>query len=158
MIESIGKRIAYLRQENGWTQQSLGDRLAMSRVAISHIEMDLSIPSERTITLMAGVFKLSPTDLVEGTTYPRAKAERLPDLTTIYTELEAGFLLFQNDIKWLDQLKDTATHKKFSQEVLAKWLQFLENWEHRNLNNHESQILLNMHQILREIIKQERFI
>lgn len=85
MIESIGKRIAYLRQENGWTQQSLGDRLAMSRVAISHIEMDLSIPSERTITLMAGVFKLSPTDLVEGTTYPRAKAERLPELTTIYT-------------------------------------------------------------------------
>jgi len=40
MNESIRKRIARLHQGNGWTQQSLADRVAMSRVAISHIEMD----------------------------------------------------------------------------------------------------------------------
>ena len=151
MSESIGKRIAYLREKNGWTQQSLGDRLATSRVAISHIEMDLSIPSERTITLMAGVFKINPTDLVEGTTYPRAKAERLPELTAIYTELESGFLLFQNDIEWLDRVKDSAKHRSFVQEVSAKWLQFLEKWEHRYSDNHEAQILLNIHRILKEV-------
>ena len=95
MLESIGKRLAFLRQKNGWTQQSLADRLAMSRVAISHIEMDLIIPSERSITLMAGVFKISPTELVEGTTYPRAKAERLPELTAIFTEIELYFALLK---------------------------------------------------------------
>ena len=57
MVETIGKRIAYLRQKNNWTQQSLANRLAMSRVAISHIEMDLTIPSERSITLMAGIIQ-----------------------------------------------------------------------------------------------------
>jgi len=151
MSESIGKRIAFLRQKNGWTQQSLGDRLAMSRVAISHIEMDLSIPSERTITLMAGVFKIHPTDLVEGTTYPKAKAERLPELTAIYTELESGFLLFQNDLEWLDQIMDSAMHQKFIQEVKAKWYQFLEKWEHRYSDDHESQILLIIHRKLKEL-------
>ncbi len=151
MIESIGKRIAYLRQKNGWTQQSLGDRLATSRVAISHIEMDLSIPSERTITLMAGVFKINPTDLVEGTTYPRAKAERLPELTAIYTELESGFLLFQNDLEWLEQLMDKAMYQKFAQDVKAKWYPFLEKWEHRYSDAHESQILLIIHQKLKEL-------
>jgi len=95
MLESIGKRLAFLRQKNGWTQQSLADRLAMSRVAISHIEMDLIIPSERSITLMAGVFKISPIELVEGTTYPRAKAERLPEWTTIFTEIELYFALLK---------------------------------------------------------------
>jgi transcriptional regulator with XRE-family HTH domain len=65
MVETIGKRIASLRQKNSWTQATLANRLAMSRVAISHIEMDLTIPSERSITMMAGLFKLSPLDLVE---------------------------------------------------------------------------------------------
>src|SRR4030042_3189843 len=104
MVDSIGKRIAFLRQKYGWTQQRLADRLAMSRVAISHIEMDLTIPSERSITLMAGIFKLSPIQLVEGTSYPRAKAERLPDLTTIYTDLEMSFALLKNDLDWLGRL------------------------------------------------------
>ena len=99
MVDSIGKRIAFLRQKNGWTQQSLADRLAMSRVAISHIEMDLTIPSERSITLMAGVFKLSPIELADGTTYPVAKMERLPEVTTTYTELEMNYTLLKNDIK-----------------------------------------------------------
>ena len=95
MLESIGKRLAFLRQKNGWTQQRLADRLAMSRVAISHMEMDLTIPSERSVTLMAGVFKISPAELVEGTTYPRAKAERLPEWTTIFTEIELYFALLK---------------------------------------------------------------
>ena len=106
MIETIGKRIAFLRQKYGWTQQSLADRLAMSRVAISHIEMDLTIPSERSITLMAELFKWSPIGLVEGTTYPKAKAERLPEVTNLYTELELQYALLLNDSEWLHQMDD----------------------------------------------------
>ena len=151
MVESIGKRIVYLRQKNSWTQQSLADRLAMSRVAISHIEMDLTIPSERSITLMAGVFKLSPTELVEGTTYPRAKAERLPELTTIYTEIELNFVLLKNDLEWLDRLDDNAVKRVCLHDVLEKWYPQLEEWNFRYIDEKETSILSQMRQILIEL-------
>lgn len=86
--EQIGKRIARLRSEGDWTQQSLSARLGISRVAISHIEMDSTVPGERTITLLAGIFKVSPHDLVYGTTYPKAKSDRLPNVACRYTEIE----------------------------------------------------------------------
>ena len=49
-------------------------------------------------------------------------------------------------------------HRIFVQEVLTKWLQFLEKWEHRYSDNHESQILLNIHRILKELINRSSFI
>src|SRR4030067_878005 len=149
MVESIGKRLASLRQKNGLTQQSLADRLAMSRVAVSHIEMDLTIPSERSITLMAGVFKLSPTDLVQGTSYPRAKAERLPVLTTIYTALELNLALLTNDIEWLERLDDTPIKQKCIQEVLDKWYPILEKWNNETIADTDSKIYSKMSQILK---------
>ena len=54
--ETLGERIGRLRSQLGWTQQELADRLAISRVAVSHLEMGISVPSERTIVLLAGVF------------------------------------------------------------------------------------------------------
>ena len=124
--ESIGKRIASLRQAHGWTQQSLAGRLAMSRVAISHIEMDLSIPSERTITLLAGLFKLSPYELVDGTTYPLAKAERLPEVACCYTKLELEVLLMENDLAWLGRLAGTPHYRATAAGVLKAWT---ERWQ-----------------------------
>jgi transcriptional regulator with XRE-family HTH domain len=149
MAESIGNRIAYLRQKNGWTQQSLADRLAMSRVAVSHIEMDLTIPSERSVTLMAGVFKLSPVELVEGTTYPRAKAERLPVMTNIYTDLEMDLALLKNDLEWVNRLNDSDLVLTNAQLILKKWFPILENWSSLSNDEHEKKILLEMHGILR---------
>ncbi|OGO64092.1 MAG: hypothetical protein A2029_17065, partial [Chloroflexi bacterium RBG_19FT_COMBO_47_9] len=146
---SIGKRLASLRQKNGLTQQSLADRLAMSRVAVSHIEIDLTIPSERSITLMAGVFKLSPTDLVQGTSYPRAKAERLPVLTTIYTALELNLALLTNDIEWLERLDDTPIKQKGIQGVLGKWYPILEKWNNETIADTDSKIYSKMSQILK---------
>lgn len=151
MLESIGKRLAFLRQKNGWTQQSLADRLAMSRVAVSHIEMDLIIPSERSITLMAGVFKISPTELVEGTTYPRAKAERLPELTAIFTEIELYFALLKNDTEWIDRLDVPDMKLNTIRVVLSKWFLLLENWENKITDEHEKTILLSMRQLLNDL-------
>lgn len=149
MLESIGKRIALLRQKNGWTQQSFADRMAMSRVAISHIEMDLSLPSERSITLMAGAFKLSPTELVEGTSYPKAKAERLPGLTTIYTDLEMNFALFHNDLEWLDQITEPGTRTKLAWKVLHRWRKWIEERANLIVDEHELEILDEMRHKLR---------
>lgn len=149
MAESIGKRIARLRQEHGWTQQSLATRIAISRVAISHIEMDLTIPGERTITLLAGLFKLSPHTLVDGTTYPQAKAERLPLVVCCYTEIELDLVLMKNDLAWLDCLKDNPELRTVLQrlqfDIIEKWSTKLSNWLDEYIDGQE-----------REIIAQER--
>lgn len=141
MSESIGKRIAYLRQKHGWTQQSLADRLAMSRVAISHIEMDLSIPSERSITLMAGLFKLTPIELIQDTTYPRAKAERLPEVTNFYTELEYQLALVGNDVEWIHRLENSVRNRQFFIEVIEKWRIRLDEWDIQVFDERERMVI-----------------
>lgn len=126
--EPIGKRIARLRAERGWTQQALSQRLAISRVAVSHMEMDLTIPSERTITLLAGVFKVKPHELVEGTTYPLAKAEKLPLTTCSFTSLELDLSLLENDLKWLERLEGTAGWANYVDQVKEHWQPRLARW------------------------------
>lgn len=84
----LGRRIAALRAERGWTQNDLAARAAISRVALSHIEAGMSVPGERTVVLLAGLLHVEPHELVDGTTYPVAKAERLPPSAPRYTELE----------------------------------------------------------------------
>jgi transcriptional regulator with XRE-family HTH domain len=86
--EALGLRIAKHRGEMGWTQAELAQRVGISRVALSHIEAGISSPGERTVTLLAGVFKVEPHELVAGTDYPAAKAERLPVVAARYTEVE----------------------------------------------------------------------
>jgi transcriptional regulator with XRE-family HTH domain len=85
--ESFGRRVGKLRAELGWTQAQLAARVAVSRVALSHIESDLTVPSERTVALLAGVFGCEPLELVAGTKYPAAKAERLPPIVARHTEV-----------------------------------------------------------------------
>ena len=128
-IETIGKRIARLRSEHGWTQEALAAQIAVSRVAISHIEMDLSVPGERTITLLAGIFKFSPHELVEGTTYPVAKSDRLPDIACCYSPLELDIALLENDLTWLTRLESGENSQVFREENIHKWELRLNRWE-----------------------------
>jgi transcriptional regulator with XRE-family HTH domain len=88
MSEALGHRIAKHRTQLGWTQAELAERVGISRVALSHIEAAISNPGERTVALLAGVFKVEPHELVTGTDYPPAKAERLPVVAARYTEVE----------------------------------------------------------------------
>ena len=87
-VERLGQRIAEVRRKHGMTQQQLADRLAISRVAVSHVESSLSVPSERTVTLIAGLFKVEPWELVRDTDYPLARAERLPAVVARHTQAE----------------------------------------------------------------------
>ncbi len=98
MGSSLGRRIASQRGSLGWTQAELAERLGASRVAVSHMEAGLSTPSERTVALLAGVFKLEPFELVADTDYPMAKAERLPVVACRYTEVELQLALFERDM------------------------------------------------------------
>ena len=97
-MESLGRRIAKLRAELGWTQQELADRVAVSRVALSHLETGLSTPGERTVALLAGVFGLEAHELVDGTTYPPGKAHRLPLVVNRHTEVELQVRLLDRDL------------------------------------------------------------
>ncbi len=104
MGEHLGRRIAKLRAELGWTQQELAARLAISRTAVSHLEGGVTDPGERTVTLLAGLFKLEPHELVAGTAYPPAKAERLPTVATRHTEVELQLALLDRDLAWHHRL------------------------------------------------------
>ena len=125
-LEPIGQRIARLRTARGWTQQNLAERLAISRVAVSHIEMALSTPSERTITLLAGLFKTPPHELVAGTTYPAAKGEKLPHVVCCFTSLEMELALFENDLTWVERLAHTPECRALAGEIFSRWSPRLE--------------------------------
>ena len=139
--QTIGQRLARLRSEHGWTQQALADRLAISRVAISQIEMDLTLPSERTITLLAGIFKLSPPELVEGTFYPPAKAERLPEITCWYTRLELELELMENDLEWLKRLAGSPKYSALANETWQKWGKHLEERQRDSVDEKERALI-----------------
>jgi len=115
-VEGLGRRIAGYRQKMGFTQQDLAERLAISRVAVSHLESGISAPGERTVALLAGVFKVAPHDLVAGTAYPPAKAERLPLVVACHTEVELQLALLDNDLLWLEHAPDS-----YAVELLTSW-------------------------------------
>jgi len=98
---SLGKRIASLRNDRGWTQQTLADRLGISRVAVSHLESGTNTPGERTVALLAGLFRMEPLDLVAGTSYPPAKSDRLPVVVNRWTEAEHRLAMLERDLAWL---------------------------------------------------------
>jgi transcriptional regulator with XRE-family HTH domain len=116
--ESLGRRIAEHRAKLGWTQQELADRLAVSRVAVSHLEAAMSAPGERTVALLAGLFKVEPHELVAGTGYPIAKAERLPVVVARYTEVENQLALLDNDLRWIES---SPVPRSEAVEVLTRW-------------------------------------
>jgi transcriptional regulator with XRE-family HTH domain len=113
---SLGQRIAALRGERGWTQQQLADRLGISRVAVSHLETDINTPGERTVALLAGLFRLEPHDLVAGTSYPVAKADRLPLVVARWTEVEHQLALLDRDLRWLEGAEPSVAER-----VVAEW-------------------------------------
>jgi len=126
-FDQLGRRIARLRAQRDWTQQVLADRLAMSRVAVSLLEMDRALPSERTVTLLAGLFKLEPLELVEGTYYPEVKAERLPAVACRHTEMELQLALLRADLTWLGRLQGHADWPRLAREVRQRWQETLES-------------------------------
>ena len=108
MHESLGDRIAKHRTELGWTQAELAGRVGISRVALSHIESNISTPGERTVALLAGVFKVEPHELVADTDYPAAKAERLPLVAARYTEVEHQLALLDARLAAITDARERA--------------------------------------------------
>jgi len=134
--ESLGRRLAAFRAKLGLTQQELADRLAVSRTAVSHLEAGMTVPGERTVVLLAGLFKVEPHELVAGTTYPIAKAERLPAVAARYTEVEMLLLLLDNDLAWLER-----TGEIDGRRVLDEWEARLLDLDRTALDLRERELL-----------------
>ena len=145
--ESLGRRIADGRAKLGWTQQQLANRIGISRVALSHIESGVSTPGERTVALLAGVFKLEPYELVAGTSYPQAKVDRLPLVAARYTEAEMQVRLLERDLRGWEQvgLGDTATTTTlppaYVGDELRGWLLRMEALAAATDDQHERSVL-----------------
>lgn len=118
---SLGARISSLRAERGWTQQHLADRLGISRVAVSHLETDVNTPSERTVAMLAGLFRVEPHELVDGTSYPVAKSDRLPLVVARWTEVEHRLALLGRDLWWLDGGAAVTPAPNVADQVLLEW-------------------------------------
>ncbi len=141
-VENLGRRIAGLRAKLGMTQQELADRLAISRTAVSHLEAGMTVPGERTVVLLAGLFKLEPRELVAGTSYPVGKSERLPLVASRYTELELLVALLENDLAWMARTGDD--------------IRVLDEWDARLLSIDEHALDLRERELLRESRAQVR--
>ena len=136
---SVGRRIAELRNGLGWTQHELAERIGMSRNGLAQLEAG-TVPSERTVALLAGIFKVEPHDLIAGTSYPVAKAERLPVVAARYTEVELQLRLLEHDLTngartpnadvtdWPDRLRVLLkdTHDRREQAAIKHALSLLE--------------------------------
>lgn len=122
-VEQLGRRIAARRVALALTQEQLAARVAMSRTGLSHVEAAMTVPSERTVVLLASVLGVDPWSLVEGTDYPMAKAERLPLSIPTHTEVDLTLALLDNDLAWLDRMAPRLeAHERRA---------VLEEWRHR---------------------------
>ncbi len=118
---TLAGRIAALRGQRGWTQQQLADRLGVSRVAVSHLEAGINSPDARTVALLAGLFHLDPHDLVDGTDFPAAKADRLPLVVTRHTEVEHQAALMEADLAWIEGPDAVVADQRVAEAVRDRW-------------------------------------
>lgn len=153
MTETIGKRIARLRTARNWTQQEIAERLAISRVAVSHMEMGLSSPSERSVTLLAGLFRLEPGELVADTSYPTAKAERLPAVACRYTEVELQIALLERDLAWLQRPEALSLRATLGREIIHTWLLTLGGLAANCIDRHEREAIAQGRALLEAVVR-----
>ncbi len=63
--QTLGKRIASLRKENGMTQMELAEKMGVTDKAVSKWERDLSIPDINSISTLADTLGVSVDSLIQ---------------------------------------------------------------------------------------------
>ena len=90
----------------------------MSRAAPSHLEAGITVASERSVCLLAGVFDVEPHELVAGTDYPIVKAGRLPLFVARHSHADLVLAVLDNDSAWCARLEDQSVRTK----LIDDWL------------------------------------
>ena len=74
-IKKIGRNIASLRRNNGYTQESLGEKLGVSPQAVSKWETGAGLPEASLIIELSGLFRVSIDDILQ----PNQEQNRITD-------------------------------------------------------------------------------
>lgn len=69
--DNIGKFILELRNEKGWTQEDLANRIPITRQAVSRWEQGKSIPDSSTLVILSEIFGVSINELLSGRRIPK---------------------------------------------------------------------------------------
>ena len=104
----ISKNIKILRKTNRWNQTELGEKIEVSKAAVSSYESGVSIPPLQSIVKLAQLFEVSLDDLVlrdiekEGTSgapVPRINEPKEQSLVRLNELLEARVRTLEREIK-----------------------------------------------------------
>lgn len=107
---SMGKRIARLREEFGWTQKRLADQARISVTFLSEVENDRRMPGAEIVLRIAEALRVSVDYLLTGRLDARAPAQPL----VIPSELQQA----AEDQRWT--VAETVDMLKANQLVIAR--------------------------------------
>lgn len=114
---NYGKRIATLRDKQGWTQEELSRRLGISRAALSHYEKNRREPDFETLTKLADIFNVSIDYLVGRTNNPGSLLDEDVRAFTDHLEL--------SDEAILSKFSLTIDGKQLSEEEAKRFIAFV---------------------------------
>lgn len=77
LAAEIGARLRSIRQQNGWTQAALAERIGVLRPQLSRYEAGLDLPNVETILLIRDTLEVSIDELLRG---PHAPIEPIIDV------------------------------------------------------------------------------
>lgn len=69
---AFGSRLAALRQERGWTQAALAERLGVTVKMVTYYEREATNPTANTVAKLAEVFGVEPTTFLDSAQSLRA--------------------------------------------------------------------------------------
>jgi transcriptional regulator with XRE-family HTH domain len=69
---AFGSRLAALRQERGWTQANLAERLGVTVKMVTYYEREAANPTANTLAKIAAAFGIEPATLMETSQVRRA--------------------------------------------------------------------------------------
>ncbi|WP_216830585.1 helix-turn-helix domain-containing protein [Alkalihalobacterium elongatum] len=111
-------RLKRLRKENGLTQQEVGDKLGVSKVAVSGYENGIRSPETETLKKIASLFNVSIDYLVGYSNSPSRSDDKNSD--DYYLISDIGLLQGKYKLIIEDEIVDQALLKETLDYIKAK--------------------------------------
>lgn len=112
---NTGNRISDLREQKGWTQEELAEKLGITRAALSHYEKNRRKPDFETLTTLADLFEVSIDFLVGRIA--------VPDLTPRVREFADSLEL--SDDALLQKFRLTIDGRELTDDEARRFIAFV---------------------------------